>query len=171
MSRPVGSAAAMTAPVPPAGGDGLDLGAIEARAAAATPGPWEADHNTPFSDELVGIFATDQKRYVLRVEDQCMVDDDQIARTPDAEFIAHARTDVPALVAEVRRLSAAPSFANPVPLTAGLLAEHGGTLPDGSWIADGPDAWRVHGGRALLTPLSELASTRRYSVVHLGAES
>lgn len=50
-----------------------ELDAIEARANAATPGPWDEP----------GFSALDA----------C-----------DARFVAHARTDVPRLIAEVRRL-------------------------------------------------------------------
>lgn len=65
-----------------------ELAAIEARVNAATAGPWEAYCNY----------------------DECWTLDGPIANGPDmmpkgdAIFIAHARTDVPALVAEVRRL-------------------------------------------------------------------
>lgn len=51
----------------------LDLDAIEARVAAASPGPWVITGDNPCSNG-------------------------------DGPFIAHAREDVPALLAEVRRL-------------------------------------------------------------------
>ncbi len=70
----------------------LDLDAIEARAAAATPGPWGA--NTP-----PGVVAANG-RNVLGVFGGSAQDE------RDAEFTAHAREDVPALLAEVRRLRA-----------------------------------------------------------------
>ena len=74
----------------------LDLDAIKARCEAATQGPWKVaepgyrvarDDGTGF---LVAstFMATDSRDL------------------PDATFIAHARTDVPALVAEVDRLRA-----------------------------------------------------------------
>lgn len=69
---------------------------IEARANATTPGPWEIERNSsgwidgiraPNGDEIVktdfGVYPPER---------------------PDAEFIAHARTDVPKLLAEVRML-------------------------------------------------------------------
>jgi hypothetical protein len=65
-----------------------DLQAIEARANAATPGPWQL---TGGRDEVYDIIG-DGRDVVQQV------------LSPDAEFIASARTDVPALVAEVRRL-------------------------------------------------------------------
>lgn len=71
----------------------LDLEAIRSRAAAATPGPWEATRTYPFlvlqsgGESAISVnLATDPE--------------------PDAAFIAHAREDIPALVAEVERLRA-----------------------------------------------------------------
>ncbi len=73
-----------------------ELAEIEARAEAATPGPWEVDndlsvftkdggHGTPWTlFDTVGNEGEDSS---------------------NADFIAHARQDVPALVAEVRRLN------------------------------------------------------------------
>lgn len=70
----------------------LDLDAIEARANAATPGPWEhgADKNGGVRD----IYAPDDTHITGG------------ALYADAVFLAYARTDVPLLVAEVRRLRA-----------------------------------------------------------------
>lgn len=65
------------------------LDAIEACANAATPGPWEHGGN----DGLV---------WPERVGDPVSAS----TEPEDADFIAAARTDVPALVAEVRRLRA-----------------------------------------------------------------
>lgn len=112
-------------------GDAVDLDTIEARADAATPGPWTldigdrastgsahyfvrtvADH--PRMDGagppcprsvawLCGGLGESRYRRVITAEDY--------RRDPgieaDARFLAHARADVPALVAEVRRLRAA----------------------------------------------------------------
>lgn len=65
----------------------LDLEAIKARAEAATPGPWEC----------VGMGDVVTPTFVIQTTD----------RNPaDGRFIANARTDVPALVAEVERLQA-----------------------------------------------------------------
>ncbi len=67
----------------------LDLDAIKTRCEAATPGPWTTPAPGP---------------YIFEVEAE---DDDgpfNVAKwcsPTDARFIAHARTDVPALVAEV----------------------------------------------------------------------
>lgn len=77
---------------PAAGGSestaSLDLEAIEARANAADLGPW-----TAHDDGLV---------WAERVGDPVSGSAEQ----PNAEFIAAARADVPALAAEVRRLRA-----------------------------------------------------------------
>lgn len=63
-----------------------DLAAIEERCSAATDGPWRHDgFQLVYCDEL-GDIAN--------------------ATSNDAAFIAHARSDVPALLAEVRRLQA-----------------------------------------------------------------
>lgn len=72
----------------------IDLDAIEARAAAATYGPWQ--HNQQW------IWPRDA--YAPGDPD---APDTRIPQTDaDATFIAHARQDVPDLAAEVRRLSA-----------------------------------------------------------------
>lgn len=80
-----------------------ELAAIEARATAATPGPWTASHRhvhgTPDNDEQSGLG--------LEIEGPPQASGrGQFARGADATFIAAAREDVPALVAEVRRLRA-----------------------------------------------------------------
>lgn len=76
-----------------------ELAAILARAEAATPGPWEVYPTSPpvgsswlLSGEVsIGMMAPKGGAG----------SQDHLA---DAEFCAHARTDVPALVAEVRRV-------------------------------------------------------------------
>ena len=74
--------------------DELDLDAIEARAAVATSGLWWTGMHDGFS-------------YVVEGPESDSHPVAQRLIRPDAEFIAHARTDVPALLAEVRRLRAA----------------------------------------------------------------
>lgn len=76
-------------------GDGMTeqkLATIEARANAATLGPWEVgdpyNHRSP---ELLAVYGAGME-----------VADTQLVH--DAAFIAASRTDIPALVAEVRRL-------------------------------------------------------------------
>lgn len=71
---------------------------IRDRANAATPGPWTADGTT--------VTTPDGRTLVYEV---LLGDDDTRDEFPqaraDAAFIAAARTDVPALLDEVRRLS------------------------------------------------------------------
>lgn len=74
----------------------LDLDAIEARANAATEGPWMRTY-----PHVIEGFEGNQ--YSVVVDD----DPDEtpgVIRPEDSAFIAHAREDVPALLAEVRRL-------------------------------------------------------------------
>jgi hypothetical protein len=82
-----------------------ELDAIEARANAASAGPWTycgCGKCAQVSMEkgpivMVGIGARD-------VSYTCGEGVDDASRLLNAEFCAHARQDVPALVAEVRRL-------------------------------------------------------------------
>jgi hypothetical protein len=83
----------------------LDLDAIEARAEAATEGPWWPE------GKVIGgwrIYARDREQAPDFTEvgsvREVFVGTGQ--HDADADFIAHARTDVPALLAEVRRLHA-----------------------------------------------------------------
>ena len=71
----------------------LDLDAIEARTNAATDGPWSWE----VSDDRrwVDVTAPDYERVIATTHDDDL-----------AEFIAHARTDVPALVAALRKAEA-----------------------------------------------------------------
>ena len=78
------------------------LNEIEARANAATEGPWTPDEYTEVDPdgfyELARVIAPDPDG-----DDWCAIG---VVHTgilrPDADFIAHARTDVPALVATLR---------------------------------------------------------------------
>jgi hypothetical protein len=71
---------------------GVDLAAIEARANAATPGPWRF----PYGRRECRVI-DDGGRYIAETGLPGLNGADD-----DAEFIAHARTDVDALVAAVR---------------------------------------------------------------------
>lgn len=131
-AQPAGEAPAAAGPHPDtpdrAGGAELDLDAIEARAEGAAPGPWmvidpnegtgvppgwqvvnDAFLNPPGDDEDHAWVAVE-----LHTGDQA-----------DAEFIAHAREDIPALAAEVRRLR-------------GLVS------PSAGWVLDVARRWRAH---------------------------
>lgn len=71
---------------------GVDVEHTKALEAAATPGPWEA---YPHRQDVKGIAHI---RIPLAMH--------PTAWTADAEFIAHARTALPALVAAVERAQA-----------------------------------------------------------------
>ena len=87
-----------TTPAPVGAAVELDLDAIEARVNAATPGPWWVEQVGDFGVESAVIECVRWRGYLNTLH----LGED----TPTAEFIAHAREDVPALVAEVRRLTA-----------------------------------------------------------------
>ena len=97
----------------------LDLDTIEARAAAATLGPWKfytpSEHKRDFRIAALGVLPSCDAEvrvpiwnggYVCRLtrSHPTGADGGLPPRKEDAAFIAHARADVPALVAEVRRL-------------------------------------------------------------------
>ena len=79
----------------------LDLDAIEARAKAATPGPWVVDKDAfgigVIAESQIGIPDNDPEGVYIA---DCYKKSAEV----HAEFIAHAREDIPALIAEVRRL-------------------------------------------------------------------
>ena len=70
----------------------INIDAIRARAEAATPGPWDSDgYSVGANDDWVAhIPGYDPGEGAGNPR-----------REPDAEFIAHAREDVPALLAEL----------------------------------------------------------------------
>ena len=89
--------------------DAPDYDAIEARANAATPGRWvysdviEGDHNVTHGGWDVARCS--DGGYARAKEGSTDLDiHEQAAK--NAEFIAHARTDVPALIARCRELEA-----------------------------------------------------------------
>lgn len=89
--------------------DGLDLDAIETRTNAATPGPWKRFDNGVDNacDARIGSVVEAPGRVADgRVRRVASVTDWAGGSQPkkDADFIAAARTDVPTLIAEIRRL-------------------------------------------------------------------
>src|SRR5690606_21978359 len=76
------------------------LAAIRARAEAATPGPWHDDQDGM-------VYSTCQPGCAVVINDIDLA-------VEDAEFIAHAREDIPALVAEVERLQVELARVRPV---------------------------------------------------------
>ena len=87
----------------------IDLDAIEARANAATPGPWFSNEpggsscGGPLTQPYISrkVQNADGRAVNLVVAEITMAGDMELA-----DFIAHSRTDVPALIAEIRRLRA-----------------------------------------------------------------
>jgi len=89
----------------------LDLDAIKARADAATPGPWVAAVGSGPKRRQQQVASLGVASMRGQGEAGCIAVFARVAvgggrRADDAEFCAAARTDVPALVAEVRRLRA-----------------------------------------------------------------
>ena len=70
----------------------LDLEPIKAREVAATEGPWIVAGHTREDGERWVVFRGGKG------------EDSSILQDQDAEFIAHARQDIPALIAEVEAL-------------------------------------------------------------------
>jgi len=79
---------------------------IKAREQAATPGPWIAESYYPeHIPEPVPRFRR------VKNDDTDIVNDLSFSfQRPDAAFIAHARADIPALLAEVERLTQARNY-------------------------------------------------------------
>jgi hypothetical protein len=77
------------------------LAEIEARTAAATEGPWHSEHVDGHGCVHVGDYG-----WVTSGPHNPEYDVDSVQGRDDAEFIAHARTDVVELIAEIRRLLA-----------------------------------------------------------------
>jgi hypothetical protein len=85
----------------------LDLDAVEARAKAATPGPWKMHDEAHWTDMMACGYDFKQA-YGDALPDRYYATGPEVLACEQAEadsaFIAHARADVPALVREVRRL-------------------------------------------------------------------
>ncbi|WP_036391697.1 DUF6085 family protein [Micromonospora chokoriensis] len=94
-----------TNPAPPA--VYLDLDAIEARVLAATPGPWRASIGTIRGVDGVHEQVVTDSSDGFDVVAMTGRMDEHPRSTLDAEFIARSRDDVPAMVAEIKRLRAA----------------------------------------------------------------
>jgi hypothetical protein len=73
----------------------IELSAIEERCNKATPGPWTY---IPDWGDVVSC----AEESMCHIADIPTLDD----RPDDMEFIANARADIPALIAEIRRLRA-----------------------------------------------------------------
>ena len=77
------------------------LNEIEARTNAATPGPWEAGCN----DRHVLYVTTENEEFCAEYGPE-LYDSQGFFSDDDAEFIAHARTDVPDMAAALRAVLA-----------------------------------------------------------------
>lgn len=71
------------------------LTAIKERVAKATPGRWSVRRHTDGTIDVISVETTEHNEYLARIE---------LGEIDDATFIANARQDIPALVAEVERL-------------------------------------------------------------------
>lgn len=125
------------------------LAEIKARAAAATEGPWEwTQYRVPTLEGWKGDPATYRwQTEVLEADHNgecgcrsaCQLE--LTVLPPDAEFIAHARTDVPALVAAVEAVLAlhepvgGPSDPRCCPVCVDLSGEYAETYPCGTATA------------------------------------
>ncbi len=99
------------------------LNEIKERAKKATAGPWKVKHYLPCSpiDNKTNSWFSD---VVQNGEEVCKFLDfrdnrahDDPGEAPTADFIAHARSDIPWLIAEVERLTAVEHLCeNPQPL-------------------------------------------------------
>jgi hypothetical protein len=78
-----------------------ELQAIEERANAATPGPWTVDDH-PNDFAVIAPHPVESGNTYIAFIDGGLSNDSR----RDGAFIAHARADVPALIAEVRSLRA-----------------------------------------------------------------
>lgn len=77
----------------------LDLDAIEARANAATPGPWER-----YAEYGAQFYANTTGEYLRGIGDFSFGEGEQA--DADEAFVRHAREDIDTLLAEVRRFRA-----------------------------------------------------------------
>lgn len=87
---------------------GHELDEIEQRAQAASPAPWEAfiearDHTA--GDDFIRIGGFDDAQPDMYIQHYLGANSVRVPAA-DLDFIAHARQDIPRLVAEIRRLRA-----------------------------------------------------------------
>jgi hypothetical protein len=88
-----------------------DLDAIEQRASLASPAPWEAfveDRDHTSGDTFIRIGGLDVSQPDMYVCQYGVGPSPVEVSDADLDFIAHARQDVPRLVAEIKRLRSRP---------------------------------------------------------------
>lgn len=123
----------------------VDVAAIRARAEAATEGPWKLWNGWgPTRDGLMGFerMGPESGGRVFRHDAQ----QDLYATQADAEFIAAARTDVPALCDEVERLRTALSSPESPAVSTRSEGVDTHTSLHGCVFCQLP-MWRTHPGR------------------------
>ena len=90
--------------------NGAQIAEIRARCEAATPGPWIVSNgrdkvcakNVPaYADKTARVVVAD----CMKENNGRRFEEDYAMAQRDAEFIAHARQDIPALLDEVERLT------------------------------------------------------------------
>ena len=90
---------------------------IETRLTTATPGPWQTREGDPSTVETTAPAAAENQREICDTGFRDSPGGAQECRA-NARFIAHAPTDIPRLIAEVRRLSAEVHRLTPGPKVA-----------------------------------------------------
>lgn len=90
-----------------------EIAEIEFRANHATPGPWEA-YSAPCCPDMGGVDGPKD-----RIMTACVGHYGHPALLTDAEFMAHARTDIPHLIAELQE-----ARARVEEMQSSLVAEH-----------------------------------------------
>lgn len=110
-----------------------ELAEMEARVRNASPGPWTRDDGDWSPNHMVDA------------DGEVVVYDEGAPGTQDAAFIAAARTDLPRLIAEVRRLR---SF---IDRMADMVENE---EPEVDWIWDGEDEVRCEDARDTLRELA-----------------
>jgi hypothetical protein len=117
------------------------LDAIEKRANAATEGAWSAADEHGLMSGAMPAWCVSRLDAVGRYRgDVAYLPQRDGVEQPDAEFIAHAREDVPALIAEVRRLRALSAHPAEEAVTT---VEELDALPYGSWIGIERGGWFI----------------------------
>ncbi len=109
----------------------LDIEAIEAREKAASPGPWQADRDGAaiYLDGPPYDWGTRPGGVMENCHDpDCGCVEEVRQALADGDFIAHARSDIPALIEEVKRLQGVVKNLGAQLIAANVLAETKGEI-------------------------------------------
>ena len=145
----------------------LDEAAVRARLEAATPGPWRVENLGSHGEDSWALDIARFRNYTNTV--------DFGADLATAEFIAHARTDLPAALDEITRLLAALDEARAevgeLRLSRAELADECESLR--SWVADGKarEMERIADAVARVTPCSCSAQRARAEAAESALEA